>query len=592
MYPRNSATPNQLAIGPVVQISDGAVQTSGCTVRILPFGGAEGDGAGTTAYSTDGVVLYTPSQAETNYTSFVLIAKKTGCIPASITIVTSASATPGTALLAPTTHTSAVVPTVTTVSNAVSVNTGTTTAVVSHDGNNATSGATLKSVAEAATAGSTLLVGPGTFALGNAAINANITLIGAGDNRTIITSTAITGDVGAILNVAEVRHLRVTPVGTATDGQIAWGVRELSSQTVWPRYRAADCWFDGDLDGAFFQMEFATTTAELERCRIHAKYDAVRWGVESSASTLYLRDCDLSAIGPAAAGATSRGIASTGGTVYVTGGRIHAAGSATFNSAIYNTATMHLAGVTLTSAGTAAKDIETALAGATSVTACAYDTSKTSGALTPTYAQGNWNTTTPPTVQQNATAAAAAILATPANKLVSNETGQVEASNAAGLTAEQAAQLAALPTSAQVAAALAGQTLNVSSPLRQDGSVELVEGSDYTGNNALVFTLANYTGPSLTSATASMAVQLRSTYDLGTGTPADTFAGTVSTATVDGEVTVTVTVPITATETDALATTPPADPYSYVYEVRLVTSDAKPSTRWLGALNVVRKAHA
>jgi hypothetical protein len=47
------------------------------------------------AYSTDGVVVYTPTQAETNYTSFVLIAKKTGCIPASVTVVTSASATAG-----------------------------------------------------------------------------------------------------------------------------------------------------------------------------------------------------------------------------------------------------------------------------------------------------------------------------------------------------------------------------------------------------------------------------------------------------------------------------------------------------------------
>ena len=52
----------------VVQISDGAVQTSGCTVRIKPIGVAEGDGGGTTAYSTDGVILYTPTQAETNYT--------------------------------------------------------------------------------------------------------------------------------------------------------------------------------------------------------------------------------------------------------------------------------------------------------------------------------------------------------------------------------------------------------------------------------------------------------------------------------------------------------------------------------------------
>jgi hypothetical protein len=95
MYPRNAASPERISIGPVVQISDGAVQTAGVTVRILPFGGSEADGVGTVAYSTDGVVVYTPTQAETNYTSFVLIAKKTGCIPADKTVVTSASATAG-----------------------------------------------------------------------------------------------------------------------------------------------------------------------------------------------------------------------------------------------------------------------------------------------------------------------------------------------------------------------------------------------------------------------------------------------------------------------------------------------------------------
>lgn len=91
MYPRNAASPPRIAIGAVVQISDGAVQTTGCTVRVIEQGGAEGDGAGTTAYSTDGIVLYTPTQAETDQIAFILIAKKTGCIPVSQTIITSAS---------------------------------------------------------------------------------------------------------------------------------------------------------------------------------------------------------------------------------------------------------------------------------------------------------------------------------------------------------------------------------------------------------------------------------------------------------------------------------------------------------------------
>lgn len=95
MYPRNASSPERIAIGPVVLIADGTVQTSGVTVRVIPFGGSEADGAGTTAYSTDGVVIYTPTQAETNYTSFILIAKKSACIPASVTVVTSASSLAG-----------------------------------------------------------------------------------------------------------------------------------------------------------------------------------------------------------------------------------------------------------------------------------------------------------------------------------------------------------------------------------------------------------------------------------------------------------------------------------------------------------------
>jgi hypothetical protein len=113
MYPRNAASPERIAIGAVVQISDGAVQTSGVSVKVLPIGTTASAGGGTVAYE-EGIVHYLPTQAETNYTSFIVIAYKTGCIPVSQTVVTTASATPGTVLLAPVTHTSAVVPTVST----------------------------------------------------------------------------------------------------------------------------------------------------------------------------------------------------------------------------------------------------------------------------------------------------------------------------------------------------------------------------------------------------------------------------------------------------------------------------------------------
>lgn len=96
MYPRNNATPPRIAIGAVVQISDGVVQTSDVSVVVRPEGGAESAGGGTIAYSAaSGVVYYTPTQAETNYTAFCVIAYKTGCIPAQVTVVTTASDTAG-----------------------------------------------------------------------------------------------------------------------------------------------------------------------------------------------------------------------------------------------------------------------------------------------------------------------------------------------------------------------------------------------------------------------------------------------------------------------------------------------------------------
>lgn len=95
-YPINAASPERIAIGAVVQISDGAVQSTGVSVTVRGQGGAEAAGGGTIAYGATGVIVYyTPTQAETNFTSFVVIASKTGCIPVAQTIVTSASGVAG-----------------------------------------------------------------------------------------------------------------------------------------------------------------------------------------------------------------------------------------------------------------------------------------------------------------------------------------------------------------------------------------------------------------------------------------------------------------------------------------------------------------
>ena len=94
MYPRNAASPPRISVGAVVQISDGAVQSSGVSVAVMPEGGVSAPGSGTTEYD-NGIVLYTPTQAETNSTAFIVIAYKTGCFPVDKTVITTAASTAG-----------------------------------------------------------------------------------------------------------------------------------------------------------------------------------------------------------------------------------------------------------------------------------------------------------------------------------------------------------------------------------------------------------------------------------------------------------------------------------------------------------------
>lgn len=88
MYPRNAVAPERIAVGQVVLIADGTVQVADVIITIRGQGGAEGAGGGTIEYGADGTVYYTPTQAETNYTSFVVIASKADCFSVSVTVIT------------------------------------------------------------------------------------------------------------------------------------------------------------------------------------------------------------------------------------------------------------------------------------------------------------------------------------------------------------------------------------------------------------------------------------------------------------------------------------------------------------------------
>lgn len=95
MYPKNAASPPEIVVGAVVQISDGAVQTSGTTTKVKPKAGSWTAASGTTAFGDGGSAIYTPTQAETNYESFLVEVYKSGCIPAAVAVVTTESSTAG-----------------------------------------------------------------------------------------------------------------------------------------------------------------------------------------------------------------------------------------------------------------------------------------------------------------------------------------------------------------------------------------------------------------------------------------------------------------------------------------------------------------
>jgi hypothetical protein len=93
MYPRNNASPERIAIGQVILIADGTVQSESVVITVRGQGGSEGTGGGTTVYGGDNTVYYTPTQAETNFTSFTIIASKASCISSSMTVITGVAPT-------------------------------------------------------------------------------------------------------------------------------------------------------------------------------------------------------------------------------------------------------------------------------------------------------------------------------------------------------------------------------------------------------------------------------------------------------------------------------------------------------------------
>lgn len=89
-YPRNAADPPEIGLGSLFQISDNSLVAADALVTVKPDGAAEAAGEGTLTYlSTSGAWVYAPTQAETDYSSFVVTLYKSGCTRNSVTVPTT-----------------------------------------------------------------------------------------------------------------------------------------------------------------------------------------------------------------------------------------------------------------------------------------------------------------------------------------------------------------------------------------------------------------------------------------------------------------------------------------------------------------------
>jgi hypothetical protein len=230
MYPRNAASPEKVAVGAVITIADGSVVTSGASVSVLGQGGSTGAGGGTIGYE-NGVVTYIPTQAETNYTSFIVTAYKTGCIPAGVTVVTSASVTPGYAgvdwskVTAPTTTvglSGTTVKTATDIATQIGTNGGGLTAVPAYGDFSATQKTTLNTATGIIDSGTASAIAAGTITLATGHSFGTNTMAGAtvmayGSTQGYWQSNTVLSNSNASASVLTMTdNWVVTPSGTVT----------------------------------------------------------------------------------------------------------------------------------------------------------------------------------------------------------------------------------------------------------------------------------------------------------------------------------------------------------------------------------------
>lgn len=182
----------------------------------------------------------------------------------------------------------------------------------------------LKTIIEAAAAGDLVLIGAGTFALGNyyASTPASVKIKCAGEYLTTITSTSYVS-THAILGLAanvEVEDLSI--VGLRTDVALQYPIGFMTDDAAGTGALLRRVRTNALADGLVV-MNTTPCGVRAVECRFESKYDCVR--VKENASHLVdLEECELVSHGPfdVQGEEVVRGIALTEGTVRMRGGRI------------------------------------------------------------------------------------------------------------------------------------------------------------------------------------------------------------------------------------------------------------------------------
>lgn len=145
---------------------------------------------------------------------------------------------------------------------------------------------------------------------------------------------------------------------------------------------------------------------------------------------------------------------------------------------------------------------------------------------------------------------------------------------------------------ATILAQLASTVIIVSSPVDSDGNLSIVQGDTYStaSGNAITFTVATSSLPSLSGASASFAMVLTTTYN-ATGFSNPSLGPIAATITTNGSNTI-FTVQLTAAQTAALTTAPTANCPNYTYQLRVTLAGGALFSISLGVATVTKRVLA